>query len=236
VSVILFNELQKNLNLFLNKINIKASDFMLCKYESRRIEIVEEYDVVPIAHVKLLPSQTKRSCTNRKLKDKYYCFSYVHKKDKNKNGTFLCGSHAATHFLKLLNHEGLPLFNPLSSEGTNPPRGEGGAGRERNIRNWHPVAQELSDAINLLIIYWDVEKLQGPLGEIKKKVEAKYYREPGYFSIKGINTMIGGRGQKKNNLSNMLKELRKDNPTLREYDFSGINAILKEKNEPSYFS
>jgi hypothetical protein len=208
---------------------------MLCKCESRRIEIVEEYDVTPIAHVKLLPSQTKRSCTGRKLKDEYYCFSYVHKKDKNKNGTFLCGSHAAKHFLKLLNHEGIPLFNPLSSERTNHPGGEGGAGRRRNIRNWHPVAKELSDAINLLIIYWDVENLQGPLGKIKKEVEAKFYREPGYFSIKGINKMIGGKGEQKNNLSNILEELRKHNPTLRAYTFDLINDILDKQNIPSNF-
>ncbi|MFE7083467.1 hypothetical protein [Priestia megaterium] len=126
---------------------------MLCKYETRRIEAVQEYHVTPIAHVKLLPSQKKRSCTKRELKNKYYCFSYVHKKNKNENGTFLCGSHEATHFLELLNHEDLPLFNPLSSEGTSQSVGEGGIGGASNTRIWNPIAKELSDTINLLIIY-----------------------------------------------------------------------------------
>ncbi|PEC41852.1 hypothetical protein CON11_26360 [Priestia megaterium] len=209
---------------------------MLCRYESRRIEIVEKYNITPIAHVKLLTGQEKKSCTNDKLEDKYYCFSYVHKKNKNDSGTFDCGKYAAEHFLKLLNHEGIPLFNPLSSEGTSHVGGASNTDETRDKREWNAVAKELSNAMNLLIICWNVSgNLNGALRDVKKKIEANPDKEPSPANIKSINTVIGGRGEEKRKLSDIVGKLRKDNPTLREYSFDLINDILDKQNIPSNF-
>ncbi|MGG0550413.1 hypothetical protein ABE049_10170 [Priestia megaterium] len=208
---------------------------MLCRGNLTRLRIIEDYNITPITQVKLLTGQEKKSCTNDKLKDKYYCFSYTHKKNKNISGTFVCGDHAAKHFLKLLNHEGISLFDPLSSEGTTHVCGTNSKDEPRDRRKWNPVAQELSNAINLLIICWNVgDNLNGALREVKQKIEANPENEPYVSNIKSINTVIGGKG-KDRKLSDIVGKLRKDYPSLREYNFDLINGILNEQNIPSNF-
>ncbi|MEI2437492.1 hypothetical protein [Priestia megaterium] len=208
---------------------------MLCRGDLTRIKIVKDYNINPIAHVKLLTGQEKKSCTNDRLKDKYYCFLYTHKKNKNITGTFVCGDYAAKHFLKLSRHEGLPLFNPLSSEGTNSVCGINNIDEPRDNREWHPVAQELSNAINLLIICWNVGgNLNGALRDVKQKIEANPQDEPYVSNIKSINTVIGGK-EKNRKLSYIVGKLRKDYPSLREYNFNLINSILDEQNILSNF-
>ncbi|MGC9934871.1 hypothetical protein [Priestia aryabhattai] len=208
---------------------------MLCRGNLTRVKIIEDYNITPIAHVKLLTGQEKKSCTNDRLKDKYYCFSYTHKKNKNISGTFVCGDHAAKHFLKLSNHEGIPLFNPLFSEGTNYVGGTNNTDEPRDKREWHPVAQELSNAINLLIICWNVgDNLNGALRRVKEKIEANPENEPYVSNIKSINTVIGGK-KKNRKLSDIVGKLRKNYPTLREYNFDLINSILDEHSIPSNF-
>lgn len=208
---------------------------MLCRGDLTRVKIVEDYNIIPIAHVKLLTGQEKKSCTNDRLKDKYYCFSYTHKKNKNIIGTFVCGDHAAKHFLKLLNHEVLPLFNPLFSEGTNGGGGTNDTDEPGDRRKWNPLGQELSNAINLLIICWNVgDNLNGALRDVKQKIEANPENEPYLSNIKSVNTVIGGK-VKNRKLSEIIGKLRKSNPTLREYKFNLINSILDEQNIESNF-
>ncbi|MCR8927499.1 hypothetical protein NLI92_002890 [Priestia megaterium] len=207
---------------------------MLCRGTLTRVEIVKEYDIAPIAHVKLLAGQEKKSCTNDKLEHRYYCFSYKHKKDKNKSGTFICGKHAANHFLKLLNHKEIPLFNPLSSERVSHGGGSGRGDETRDTREWNPIAKELSNAINFLIISWNTPP-KDVLSDIKKRLETAPMQKPRLNDVKAVNTIIS-HDKKKRKLSDMIEELRKDNPSLKEYSFGRLNQILANEDKPSHFS
>lgn len=127
------------------------------------------------------------------------------------------------------------MFDPLSSEGTTHVCGTNSKDEPRDRRKWNPVAQELSNAINLLIICWNVgDNLNGALREVKQKIEANPENEPYVSNIKSINTVIGGKG-KDRKLSDIVGKLRKDYPSLREYNFDLINSILNEQNIPSNF-
>ncbi|PHG45977.1 hypothetical protein [Bacillus wiedmannii] len=141
-----------------------------CRGPENRVRLLEKYNVKPISHTKLLKGQVKRSCAKEMLTDEYYIFTYHAKNNINESGTFVCGTHVARHFLELLHLEPLPLFNPLKGNNENVDlndnlNGNSGGG---NIV-WDPLAKELYNAINLLIVCWD-KALYGTLLRIKEEL------------------------------------------------------------------
>jgi hypothetical protein len=199
---------------------------MQCRGEDSRVRIVNEYNLKPIAHVQLLNGQEKLSCTNITLTDSYYCFSYE-SKTGNDNGSFFCGSHAAQHFLELIDSRPLPLFNPLVAENIEHNGGGGGGNRP-----WDRTAKQLNNAINLLVVCWDIAP-SGPLAKIKETIDRFYYKAPFPSEIKSINTIIS-RDPQGRTLQQMLDELREGN-TVRRFDFDLLNAVLFENNIDSHY-
>lgn len=186
----------------------------------------------PIAHVRLLKGQNKKSCTGDRLTDQYYCFYYIHKKNSQIAGTFFCGKYAAEHFLKLLNKNPLPLFDPL--KGISSYR-KSNKTEVRTIRTdeWNPVAKQLYEAIHLLIICWDI--VPGKvLSEIKEKLEKYYNKEPFLSQIKAINTVIS-KDCRQRTLQEMIDELRRAGNKIKEYKFDLLNERLSKQNIKSYF-
>lgn len=122
---------------------------MECRGEDSRKRIVGKYNLKTVAHVQLLAGQKKLSCTNVTLTDTYYCFSYE-AKEGNDSGSFLCGSHAARHFLELTGLNPLPLFNPLVSESSGR-SGCNGGNKQQGQDTWDETARQLNNAINLFV-------------------------------------------------------------------------------------
>ncbi|RUT43978.1 hypothetical protein EJP82_18775 [Paenibacillus anaericanus] len=176
--------------------------------------------------------QERRSCTKDLLTDSYYCFSYRAKKD-DITGTFLCGTYAANHFLELIHHPKLTLFDPLASETV----GMGTSSTNGNTvfnETWHPAAKQLFNAIILLIICWGIVP-GNVLQEIKRDLEINKSREPLPRQIKAINTIIS-RDKRGRTLQHMLDELRNHNKELRSFCFDLLNeALFKNKIENSFF-
>jgi hypothetical protein len=206
---------------------------LLCRSSKVREKLVQEYNIKPIAHVRLLNGQERRSCTKDLLTDSYYCFSY-RAKNSDVTETFLCGTYAANHFLELIHHPKLKLFDPLASEtvgtGTN-----GGTNINSGFNDsWHPATKQLFNAINLIIICWG-RAPSGVMQKIKEELEKYKNREPLPRQIKAINTIIsrdhGGR-----TLQQMLDELRNKNNMIRDFSFDLINeALIKNRVEKSFF-
>ena len=88
---------------------------MNCRGHEKRKSIVRDYQVKPEAHVKLLPNKIIKSDAGGNIENEYYLFS-ARKKGGNRTELIQCGMGAARDFLVLLNHPGLPLFNPLKSD------------------------------------------------------------------------------------------------------------------------
>lgn len=185
---------------------------MDCRSTEKRQWIVQNYDVEPVAHIQLLASQTKHSDAGATIENDYYIFEAVHKVDRIKE-VIQCGMGAARDFLKLLNHEGLPLFNPVHGEGgvgsnSGVPRG-GDAGGRSTQQVWNPTAKQLYNAIMWLIIAWDAEP-GTPLFEFKRDIEQYKRCEPFEWKVKRVNSAIqsGGKGR---TLTEIIDDFRRDN-------------------------
>lgn len=66
---------------------------MDCRSEEKRREIVEAYNVKPVAHLQLLSGQKKHSDAGQTIKNDYYIFEAMHKMaGKKRNYSMWYGS------------------------------------------------------------------------------------------------------------------------------------------------
>ncbi|KYK96278.1 hypothetical protein SA3733_02810, partial [Aggregatibacter actinomycetemcomitans serotype d str. SA3733] len=54
-----------------------------CRGERIREQLVDDFKIIPLAHVRLLNGQTKESCAGPTLDREYYVFSYQGYTDQN---------------------------------------------------------------------------------------------------------------------------------------------------------
>lgn len=121
-----------------------------------------------------------------------------------------CGMGAARHFLELLNHKGLPLFNPLHIDGN--AGGHGGVnprqrGNENQGQNWNQTAKQLYNAIMWLIIAWDANP-GTPLFDFRSEIIKYHDRQPFDSKVKRVNTAIqnGGNGRTLTEIINRFRD------------------------------
>lgn len=183
---------------------------MNCRGHDTRQKIVDEYEVQPEAHIKLLANQQKHSDAGATIEDEYYVFSAKRKTDGKKE-VIQCGMGAARDFLALINHKGLPLFNPLigDSHMNNRPERVNRGILNSQTEKWNETAKQLYNAIMWLIILWDA-KPDTPLFDFKDEVFKYKNYEPFESKIKRVNTVIknGGKGK---TLTEMINDYRVDN-------------------------
>lgn len=181
---------------------------MDCRGTETRKRIAKEYKVEPVAHIKLLANQTKRSDAGATIEDEYYIFTAIRNTDGQKE-IIQCGMGAARDFLQIIDHPGLPLFNPLKGENVTSSSNSKISNNHKKIEDWNAAAKQLYNAIMWLIIIWDA-KPNTPLFEFKDDI-LKYRRcEPFDWKIKRVNTVIrnGGKGK---TLTEIINALSKDN-------------------------
>ena len=165
---------------------------MECRSEERRQYIVNNYNVVPVAHIQLLNGQTKHSDAGQTIENDYYIFEATSKANGKKE-IIQCGMTAARDFLKKINHEGLPLFNPLHGEGETGKKGsKTSGGNESKEVKWNPIAKQLYNAIMWVIVIIDA-KPNTAIYEVKEKVWKFKSYEPFPSQVKAVNTIIGKR-------------------------------------------
>jgi hypothetical protein len=183
---------------------------MDCRGHKTRQRIVRDYEVWPEAHIKLLANQQKHSDAGATIEDEYYIFSAKCKADGKKE-FIQCGMGAARDFLELINHKGLPLFNPLVGK-THVDDRQGYDNRESEnsqTEKWNETAKQLYNAIMWLIILWDA-KPDTPLFDFKDEVIKYKSLDPFESRIKRVNTTIKN-GSKGKTLTEMINVYREDN-------------------------
>lgn len=217
---------------------------MDCRSTERRQWIVNNYNVVPVAHIQLLAGQVKHSDAGAIIENDYYIFEATNKLNDKKE-IIQCGMGAARDFLKLINHKGLPLFNPLHGMGG---VGNHGGGNQRDHGDgrtevvWNPVAKQLYNAIMWLIIAWDA-KPGTPLFEFRSDILKYKEHKPYDGKVKRVNSTIqnGGRGR---TLTEIIDGFRLDNDVRDEmcqFDLlvGVINNMTDKEGNPmglqSYF-
>ena len=181
---------------------------MECRSTERRQWIVNNYNVVPMAHIQLLAGQVKHSDAGAMIENDYYIF---HATDKvnGRRECIQCGRGAARDFLRLIKHKGLPLFNPLNGKGGAGIGNSEGKGVRKTAEIWNPVAQQLLNAIMWIILIIDAEP-DTPIFDIKKKVYRFKDREPFDSQVKAVNTIIG-KNLGGRTLTEVIDKLRANN-------------------------
>ncbi len=202
---------------------------MNCRGERRRQQIVNNYYVKPIAHLRLLNGQTKRSDAEANLSDTYYIFECKLKSNVNNIETIICGSGAGKHFLQLLSQESPALFDPLKSHEVG---GSGAGGGDTIEDKWDSTAKQLYNAIQWLIICWDIIP-RGPMIAIKEEVVRLHNQKPTFSQIKAINTILS-KDHRKRKLTEMINEFSKTNE-IKRYEFDLLTQEIEEKGIDSYF-
>lgn len=208
---------------------------MDCRGSKRRQEIVRDYDVVPVAHVKLLKGQTKKSDAGPEIDDQYYFFKATNKNNLHDVQFIQCGMGAARDFLSLTNRKSLPLFNPLVV-----PVGHVVNNNQPNTRSfakrikWDPTAEQLHNAIMWIIIIWNTSpRPNSPLFKIKSKLECYPSFKPYDNKIKAVNTMIQNsfHGSTLTDSINNLKKVNNIKATVCDFGLL-TNQLqnLKDKN------
>lgn len=208
---------------------------MDCRGDQRRREIVRDYDIVPVAHVKLLKGQTKQSDAGPKIDDQYYVFKATSKNKSDDVQIIQCGMGAARDFLSLTNRKSLPLFNPLVM-----PANHVVNNNQPNTRNssksikWDPTAEQLHNAIMWIIIVWNTSpRPNSPLFKIKSELERYPSCKPFDSKIKAVNTMIqnGNHGSTLTNSINRLKNSNNIRQTVCDFNLLTKRLHnLKDKN------
>ena len=209
-----------------------------CRTEKKRLELLDNYEFIPISHMILLYGQEKHSAAERKITKEYYCFSYKNKTLEYDKGTFFVGTPVAKNFLELLKLEPLPLFNPIKSLENNKKR----IYRKTNFgnineNNWNELALELYEIIHIILMAWDT--YGGILADILSKTRKYYYKEPFLSSIKSVNTIIKNgeeRNGKKRNILEILKEFKEMGNEIKEYSFPLVTQILRNNEIPNYIT
>lgn len=209
---------------------------MDCRGTERREWIVANYDVKPVAHIQLLTGQTKHSDAGATIENEYYIFEAV-SKHTGKKELIYCGMGAAKDFLKLLNHPGLPLFNPLKEihietekQGNSKVRAEGKLTSSSHKEQWNPVAKQLYNAIMWTIIIINA-KPDTPIFELKEKIYTYKKNKPYDSQIKGTNSIIG-KCLRDKTLTQAIEELKTYNDIKEELcDFSLIKEAIRKMRD-----
>ncbi len=198
---------------------------MNCRTRKRKEEFCNQYYIQPVNYIKLLNGQNKEGCCGP-LDDKYYTFSYKPKGDYDAQAKyFFVGTHCANEFLDIINHDSLPLFNPMTlDQSSNTGGGGNSSGSGINMQRIHPFNQELLTAINMLCITWDIipeSGLESIITFTRKKSD-----QPNYKGVEWFNKMVA-KDSKERSLRIMIDELRKTND-LKEMRFELLNRHLND--------
>lgn len=194
----------------------------------KKLEIVEKFELTPIAHLALLSGQKKQGCCG-KVTNRYYVFNAKHK-TTGEEDFFYVGYDCADQFLELTGKNPLPLFNPIVALGTSESnRSNSGNSNQSNIA---PLNKELYNAIHILCAAWD----KPPQKQLLKSL--MYIRNRPHiptqnFAITNFNRILSYDTQKRT-LGQIIDQLKQRNPNLRKFTFLKMQKVLDKENEVSY--
>jgi len=158
-----------------------------CRGRETRIRLVIEYEIIPVSHLPLLKGQKKYSAAKDIITKEYYCFSYKKKNTNDKPEIFVVGMHAAKHFLELLKHEPIPIFNILNYD-INSAKEQKNKSISLVKEKWDLLARELYIVINIILMVWDANG--GALSNILLEIRNNKEKKPDFKLIKSVNTII----------------------------------------------
>lgn len=213
---------------FVNKLPFRTMAIGSCRGREKKQALINQYELKPIAHLTLLNNQEKQGCCG-KVTNRYYAFK-ARNRSTDEVESFYVGYDCAEQLLDLIGHEKLRLFNPLQSLQSKSVN-ISDIRRENILSDARidPLNMELSNAINLLCTTWEQPPrltLLSYLDYIRQRPSDRTQN----FAIIKFNNILG-KDRVGRTLSQMIEELRKDNPTMKHFSFPLMLEILQKSNE-----
>ncbi|MFT4301088.1 MAG: hypothetical protein QM579_04995 [Desulfovibrio sp.] len=203
-----------------------------CRGEKAKVEIVRQYLLSCVGHLKLLPKQSKQGCCGV-LTDQYYAFEYQKKNNPTDAGVFYVGRSCAIDFKEL--HEpsiDLPrLFDPFKHavSKTEVASQGGAAGGRMPGEGIDPLNAEVQTAIYLILTIWNVAPTGG-FAKILKFIENQPLTRTQDWVVKKVNGIVG---QHMNDLTlRQALHAASNGALMRTFSFPLIEQVLKEHGLP----
>ena len=202
----------------------------------RKRHWLEGADLLPMLHTRLLNGAELTCCCGDRLTTDYHRFDVRSRITGAITHVAFAGTGCARSLFSVAQEIGRPiepmrLFDPF----TGPPRKnqgghDGNAAASADRVAWAVLNRELSDAMNLFALIWDV--LPGKvLQEIRTRIEADPSR-PYEAGVQALNTIIGKFGGHRRSLTQRLDELRAGNPELRQFPLTRMREVLRARPNP----
>lgn len=201
----------------------KGDDFMYCKGHNRRVQICKEWDVNPIAHLKLLQGRiVKSDAGGGNITDTYVLFECINKKNHNLKDTIYCSPTTAKDFCDINGVTLPPLFNPLHQQNH-------GHGSNKHInskdKKWNPCRKQLYNIVMVIFSYLGTVEKDSVLFHIKQELEdtrfIDYYPKKQARSINSYLSKMGTTFKK------IIDELAINND-LRDFKYDLVVEYIKK--------
>lgn len=192
-----------------------------CRGHEKRIWLCREYEITPVAHLKLLVGQTLESCAGGKITDSYFRFHAVRKGNPNDHGDIICGYPTGCDFCDILGVAKTPLFNPLKAKGSG--GGAGGSGGPGTLGTpINPVMQQLYDAVMILLTYLPYRE-ESPLANIQETISKYPAVTPFNKYVKAVNKILESYDL---TMPMVIECIRKENGPVRNFKFDLLAGIV----------
>lgn len=202
---------------------------MYCRGHNIRIEIVEQFEVIPLGRFKLLNGQTVISdAGNMDIIDEYTIFDCIDKNNPEHHESIYCGKYVAEDLCSLSGCMLPPLFNPLKT--INKGGSSGGTAVQQDT--WNKTRKQLYNCTLLLIMYFENSPNNRALFSIKRELEDPKFI--GYYpkkQIKSINTYLWKAGI---TFQFVLDKISQNN-NLREFKYDLLIDYLNKLDIPQHF-
>lgn len=198
---------------------------MNCRGHRTRVEIVEKYDVTPLAHLRVLEGMEIQSDAGGDITDSYFLFRCVHKQTSEEE-LICCGEPTARDFSTLIGTELPRLFNPLQGDGDNGPGAGNGGGEPR----WNRERKQLYNAVMLFVLCRQ-NKPHKVLFSIANALEQNVDMSPSLSTIRSVNTLYV---KYRTTARDILNELSARN-RMRNFEFDLLIRRLQNNGIEQHF-
>ena len=203
---------------------------LYCRGEKKRIQICEKFNIIPLAHYKLLNGIKIKSDAEDSLTDEYYIFKAINKNNENEIYYIFCGNHVAKSFARIANIQLPPLFNPLISTRRNTYSSSGSETehKKKNKLNWNTERKQLYDIVQLILLSFGGEiNPNSALFNIKMELEnVKYIHMYPKRQIRSVNTVLKNLGK---TFEEILENLSKQNK-IKDFKYEEIRQYMIRNN------
>lgn len=196
-----------------------------CHGDIAKRKLLAKYEIKPKLHTRILNGQRIQGCCGP-ITDIYYLFE-AKDRDTKKISDFYVGYDCAGQLLTLANLTDIVMFDPFKSSQDLTNKSSTNSTKQQKALIIHPLNEELRNSIYLLCSAWGGKAPRGKLRNTIEYIEKMPQRPTDFFAIKEFNRIIE-KDAKKRSLTQIINDMRFQNPNLRTFSFPLMEKALKD--------